>query len=120
MKKVLVCGMLLGLLTTLSWAQRERTVVGPAARMGGVGPAARIGPNSLGIPPHGIAPNARTAGTATTVRPNATAGKATTVRPNATNGGAAKTVRPNVTKMPNKVILPDADGINGRTVIPPQ
>ncbi len=105
MKKVLVFGVLLGLLTTVSWAQRGRTVggVGPTARLPG---ATRMPPNAVGIPHRGIAPNATSTGTGKTVKPNATAGQ------------TAKTVGPNATKLPHRVVLPDADGITGRTIGP--
>jgi hypothetical protein len=94
MKKVLICGMLLGLLTSVSFAQRGRTVgsIGPAARGASIGPNigpmgsnARINPSAINVGHDGIAPNARPVGAVTpTVSPNAgKSGTTTSVGPNA-------------------------------------
>jgi len=104
MKKLLICGMLLGLLTGVSVAQRGRAVggAGPAARVapsGPIAPNARISPNTIGIE-HGGA------------LPNATTKKSQTITPNATNAPAARTVGPDAGStpdtVPGHVITPDA------------
>jgi hypothetical protein len=105
MKKTIVCGMLLGLLTTVGSAQRARTEPGmvPRARTVGVGPSVPMTPNvgvgatSGNLGHDGVAPSARTTGSkASTVTPNATNGTtASTVKPNATSDNTARTVDPN-------------------------
>ena len=110
MKKVLVCGMLLGLLTSVSFAQRGRAVggVGQGARTPNVGPVspnARMSPNAIGVEHDGVLPNATTTGkNPKPLTPNATTDPtAKTVDP------AAKTVGPNSeTTVPDRVITPDA------------
>jgi hypothetical protein len=112
MKKVLVCGMLLGLLTSVGYAQRGHAVggVGPAARtmpnVGPVSPNARINPGAISTGPH-----------ATTVGPQATTVEKNPnrVAPNATTDPTAKTVGPEATNVgahtvtvPDRVITPDA------------
>ena len=71
MKKILICGMLLGLLSTLSFAQRGRATggVGPTVGMSNTAPMAHTMPNAVPVPHQGISPNA--------VGPN---GKAKTAR----------------------------------------
>ena len=69
MKKILICGMLLGLLSSVSVAQRGRAIgMGPTARgpvganvgpIGPIGPNARINPSSVSVGHGGIAPNAK-------------------------------------------------------------
>ena len=66
MKKLFVLGMLLGLLTSLSFAQRGRAVgMGPTARgpiganVGPMSPSARINPNAVTVGHDGISPNAK-------------------------------------------------------------
>jgi hypothetical protein len=111
MKKVLVCGMLLGLLTSVSFAQRGRAIggVGTSARIPNVGPVsstARINPNSINKGHDGVLPNATTPGkNPKPLTPNATTDPtARTVDP------TAKTVGPNtVTTVPDRVITPDAN-----------
>jgi len=110
MKKVLVCGMLLGLLTSVSFAQRGRAIggVGTSARIPNVGPVspnASINPNSISTGHDGVLPNATTPGK----NPNR-AGPNATFDPTAqTVGPTAKTVGPNtVTTVPDRVITPDA------------
>jgi len=119
MKKVLVCGMLLGLLTSVSYAQRGHAVggVGPSARIPSVGPVspnARINPSAIGIGHAGVLPNATTTGkNPTHVGPNATFDpNARTVGPTAnTAEPSARTVGPNtVTTVPDRVITPNATG----------
>jgi hypothetical protein len=101
MKKILVCGILLGLLTTVSFAQRRALSTGgtiPGARLPNA-TSTHIGmnPNSLGLPHGGVLPSA-------------TAGKASkTTTPNSTNNPRATTVKPNSeTIQPDNVKLPDA------------
>ena len=110
MKKILVCGMLLGLLTAVSWAQRGRTMGGagvtPGARMpsAGVGsPNIGMNPNAVGMPQGGALPRATTS-------PNATTSKTPhTVKPNATSDPKANTVGSHTeSRAPDHVTLPDA------------
>ncbi|MGB8887212.1 MAG: hypothetical protein WCC87_10845 [Candidatus Korobacteraceae bacterium] len=81
MKKVLVCGMLLGLIPSLALAQRGRMAggIGPSAHtpnVGGMPSNVGIHPNAVGISHDGIAPNATTVGNQSkTVTPNATSSK---------------------------------------------
>lgn len=112
MKKLLVCGMLLGLLTGVSYAQRGRTVggVGPSAarfpNVGPVSPHAGVNPNSIGMAHGGVLPNATTTTSKTpkTITPNATFDpKAQTVGPHAT------TTAPVHGTLPNAHIGPGAD-----------
>jgi hypothetical protein len=129
MKKILICGMLLGLLTGVGVAQRGRTMgnVGPTARSApnvGVAPSARtIGPNT-GIAPNartvgpnaGIAANARIAPNATTVGPNAT-----TVNPNAVKiGPNATTVAPHAKTVPDSAVTPSAKTVAPDARVAPQ
>jgi len=109
MKRILVCGMLLGLLTAVSWAQRGRTMGGggvtPGARMpsAGVGsPNVGMNPHAVGMP-HGALPSAATS-------PNATTSKTPdTVKPNATFNPKANTVGSHTESgAPDHVTLPDA------------
>ena len=101
MKKILVCGMLLGLLTSVSFAQRGRLSSGgtiPGARLpNATSTHVGVNQNSLGLPHGGVLPRA-------------TAGKTSkTTSPNATNNPRATTVRPNSeTIQPDNVKLPDA------------
>jgi hypothetical protein len=109
MKQVLVCGMLLGLLTTVSFAQRGHAVGGVGTNpgitnVGPVSPIARPSPNAITVPHEGVAPNA------TTVEKNPSR-----VAPNATSDPTAKTVAPTANTVgttpgtvPDRVILPNA------------
>ena len=110
MKKVLIQGMLLGLLTGMCAAQR-----GHAA--GGVAPMARTTPNAITASHDGIAPNARTAGSVTAAPPRAITvapNPKTTVAPNATVSPNAKTtVAPNARTSAPETVAP-----NARTVAP--
>ena len=92
MKKLLICGLLLGLLSGISFAQRGRTIggIGPAAHGASIGPNigpmspnARINPSAIGLGHAGVSPNAKPVGDITGVP--ATAGKSrtsTSVGPN--------------------------------------
>src|SRR5271155_2241214 len=96
MKKILVCGMLLGLLTSVSYAQRGHAVggVGPGARIPNVGPVspnARTSPNAIGVGHDGVMPNAVT----TQKNPKPLTPNATTDPTAKTVGSTAKTVGPN-------------------------
>lgn len=110
MKKVLICGMMLGLLTSVSYAQRGHAIggVGPGARTPNVGPVspnARVSPNAIGVGHDGVMPNAVTMGkNPKPLTPNGTTDPtAKTVDP------TAKTVGPNtITTVPDRVITPDA------------
>lgn len=134
MKKLIICGMLLGLLTTVSVAQRGRAVGGasPTARMPNVAPmsqpmspVART-PNAAATSHDGVTPNAVSGSThAKTVSPNAesnaNASATQSVSPNATNGNAApaaRTVDPHATTVPDRVTVPDASR-NGQTRVDP-
>jgi len=121
MKKVFVCGMLLGFLTTLSYAQRGHSIggVGPMARprgadLGGIhsttglNPNAKINPNSVGIGHGGVTPNAI---------PMSTHSK--TVSPDAAGDPSVRTVHPNATTMPDaRPVPPDAERVPDRVNVP--
>ncbi len=106
LKKVIACGMLLGLLTAVSFAQHQRTA------SGGTMPGARL-PNTvhsggvLGNPtyPSSVkaAPNTHTIG----------------VQPNTTTSPTAKTVGPNVNTNPDHVTTPNAQDVGNRTAAGP-
>jgi len=120
MKRILILGMLIGLLTSVGFAQRGRMVT-PAARMpapsarvtpdvGAVAPNARMAPNAITTAP--VPPNARGVTpippTATTVAP-----RATTVAPNAqTPGSHATSVNPNAITIPPETVTPNARTVN--------
>ncbi len=133
MRKLIVCGMLLGLLSTVSVAQRGRATggAGPTVRMPNaapmsqpMSPVART-PNAAATSHDGIAPDAVSGSThSKTVSPNAqsnTSASATqavspnadsrakasapqNVNPNATNGSGAPAAR---TVDPNATTVPD-------------
>jgi hypothetical protein len=110
MRKVLVCGMLLGLLTSVSYAQRGHAVggVGPSAatmpNIGSMSPNARINPNATGMGHDGVLPNATTAGK----NPARVAPNATTDPTAKTVGPAANTVGTHAITVPGRVITPEA------------
>ena len=119
MKKLIICGMLLGFLSTLSFAQRGRAAggAGPAVGMSNAAPVAHTTPNAIPVPHQGVSPNA--------VGPN---GKATTVAPNAaatpnasptTSPNAKSTTAPDARNVPNRVTMPDADGLGTQPRISP-
>jgi len=110
MKKIVICGMMLGLLTAVSWAQRGRSIGGMPtnAHIPNVGPIsthAGMNPNAISMPHGGVFPSATTkpnAETTTSKNPN-------TVRPNATMDPIAPTVGSHTESVPpTRVILPDA------------
>ena len=90
LKKVLACGMLLGLLSGVSFAQHMRL------RTGGTMPGARL-PNTvhgtLGTPSAGSVSDAHQ------------------VRPNATTTDNAKTVKPNTSITPDRPPMPDTPNL---------
>jgi hypothetical protein len=106
MKKLLVCGMLLAFLTSVSFAQRGRAIGGvgatasPGARFPSVtpaSPAARTNPNSISTGHDGALPNA------TKVEKDPT-----TVKPNATSNRTFNPVGPEPVTGPDTVTMPDA------------
>jgi len=110
MKKVLACGMLLGLLTAVSFAQHQRT------GFGGTMPGARL-PNAVpgaGSPNHGTFPG--TFPSQGQAAPNA---HTTGVQPNSVTPATPNTVRPNPTMTPDRVQLPDTQNGTNRTAGPP-
>ncbi|MFZ0314125.1 MAG: hypothetical protein WAL85_15570 [Candidatus Korobacteraceae bacterium] len=121
MKQVLVFGMLLGLLTSVSFAQRGHAVGGVGANpgipnVGPVSPMARPSPNAITMPHEGVAPNATTVEkNPSRVAPNATTDPtAKTVGSTAqTVGPDAKTVGPTTVTVPDRVITPNAQNAPG-------
>jgi hypothetical protein len=105
MKKVILCGMLLSLLTGMCFAQR-----GGARSMGTVGPNVRMAPNA------GMAPDARPLPNARNVGSNiGTAGS------NVGSGTHAKAVGPASVAGANATKAVDPDSVAGpkaRTVVP--
>ncbi len=113
-KTVVACGMLLGLLSTVGFAQRQRLATG------GTMPGARLpnATNGTGVSNSGIkagqgssTSSSRTGGV---VQPNATSTPtAKTVSPNASNGN------PNAGKAPDRAAVPDASSQGNRTSVGP-
>lgn len=99
LSKLIACGMLLGLLSGVSFAQRGRLA------NGGTVPGARL-------------PSAWTLGHGTTHTPTSgtTVPNAPKIQPNTTTSPTAKTVGPNANTVPNNATpLPNSrDGVNGR------
>jgi hypothetical protein len=111
MKKVLICGMLLGLLPGLAFAQRGRMVggIGPSAWTANVGPMTpNLGarPNAVSAGHDGVAPSATPVGS-----------ELKTVTPSATSGPTASSVGANSKIVPDRIILPDAHRGAGNTGI---
>src|SRR5690349_21776319 len=105
LKKAIACGMLLGLLTVAGVAQRGRLANGgsvPAARL----PNAVSGGQHVGTPIKpaqiGIAPNAHT----------------TVASPAATTTPTPKKTGANTTRVPDRVITPDAHDMGNPTAVP--
>ena len=112
-KTIVACGMLLGLLSTASFAQRQRLGTG------GTMPGARL-PNATnggGTFNKGISVgqgSITSTGKGGTVQPNATGSASSrTVSPN------AGTINPNGSKVPDHVTVPDANGLGNRTNVGP-
>jgi hypothetical protein len=145
MKKILICGMMLGLMTGVGFAQRGRAVggVGPTAGMPSA-PIGRTAPNTVTAVPRAPAPNAVSAPNNTkAVTPNATgsdaaktvapntnsADNAKTVGPNtnsaddaktvAPNAGASTSVSPNSNSVPDRAMNPDAQGVSDQPRVTP-
>ncbi len=135
MKRILICGMLLALATSLSFAQRSRGVgpstggIGPA--VGHVGPAVRgpdIGPMSPASPvrPDAVGPD-RTAPVAAPNHVSTTSSDATGVGPDTTRRVApdakapgANNVKPaSPVGVPDRAVMPDANGISDHARINP-
>lgn len=121
MKKTLICGMMLGLLTSVSFAQRAHTVrptatVPHTVGMAPVAPMAATTPNAVSSAPAKVAPDSVTGSThAKTVTPNATlpASTANTATPSAASTSpTARTVNPNANTVPDRTMLPDAQGVS--------
>jgi len=111
MKRLLICGMLLGLLTTVCMAQRGGSRPMPNVRM----------PNAIENQHGGVAPNAIAPGSARTVGPvTTTAPPSATVPPNAERMGThANTVSPHTTVSPNATtVAPNARTSGAETVAP--
>jgi hypothetical protein len=149
MKKVIICGMVLGLLSTVSFAQRGRAAGGtaPTARMPNAAPMSQpmapvartpnaAAPNHDGVTPNAVSgsnhsqtvsPNAKSnsgASATQTVSPNAesnaNASATQSVNPNATNGNAPAAR----TVDPNATTVPDRVTVpdatsNGQTRVDP-
>ncbi len=114
MKKVLICGMLLGLLPSLAFAQRGRAVggMGPTAHMPSVGSMPSnvgIHPNAIGTGHDGIAPNSVPAGSASK-----------TVSPNATTSKVPSSAGTNPKTVPDRVIPADTGTMSPVTGVGPE
>jgi hypothetical protein len=126
MKRILICGVMLGLLTGASFAQRGRAAGGGTPAVGGVGSTARMPgnapvvhstPNAVTATHESTAPDAVSGSTkAKTVTPNATGGAATTVSPNAGNPSA---MSPSANTVPDRAINPDAQDTSDHTRVNP-
>ena len=113
-KSLMACGMLLGLLSTVGFAQRQRL------NTGGTMPGARL-PNA--VHGGGTSNSGITAGQGSSTSNGRTGG---VVQPNATSTPTAKTVSPNAStgnpnagRVPDRVTVPDATGRGNRTSVGP-
>jgi hypothetical protein len=122
MKRILLCGVMLGLMAGVGFAQRGRAAggagsaagaVGPSARMPGNAPMARTAPNAVTNAQGSMAPDAVSGSATKTVKPNGTSGANSTVA--APNAGNATTVSPNANTVPDRAMNPDAQGISDHT-----
>ena len=116
MKKVLICGMLLGLLPSLAWAQRGRVAggIGSSARMPSVGSVPSnvgIHPGAVNVGHDGVAPNATPSAS-----PVGTQSK--TVSP--ANGGTANNSGTNPKTIPDRVIPADTGTMSPVTGVGPE
>ncbi len=114
MKKVLICGMLLGLLPCVAFAQRGRAVggMGPAAHMPNVGSMpSNVGvhPNAVGIGHNGVAPNSAPIGS-----------NSKTVAPNATTSKVPDNAATNPKTVPDRVIPADTGTMSPVTGVGPE
>ncbi len=103
LNKILACGLMLGLLTAVSVAQRARLATG------GTVPGARL-PNAVHQPiTHGNGDISRvTPNTVTTARPDAT--------PSPTSNTKTKA---NTNRVSDRVITPDANDVSDRIAVGP-
>ena len=111
LKKLLACGVLLGLLTTVSLAQRGRL------SNGGALPGARLPNATTHVQINHADPNVDR------VTPNASK---TGAQPDAVGVHAAKNPKPNADRVPNsanrvsnRVITPDANDVSDRIAVGP-
>lgn len=137
MKRILICGMLLALATSLSFAQRSRGAgpttggmavghVGPAARMPATGPMAptsSVRPDTTDRVARDAANNHVNAPSTDATHVSPTNGKAA---PDATVGGPDTSKPGNATgvgtrnsTVPDRTTLPDANGVSDHAVINP-
>ena len=127
MKKILVCGMLLGFLTTIGYAQRR--AVEPGALPGRGHATSPMGANvgmgtNVGMSPSaptghdGISPSAVASGTSAKSA-KSVGSTTTTVKPNAATSGATKSVDPNAASGNSSgAVAPNASGSNTASVTP--
>ncbi len=113
MKKILICGMLLGLLTAVSWAQHGRSIGrgpiatgGRAASFGAIAPSAEMRPSAAGVSHASVSPSSVT-------KPNAVKTPSKTpepVKPNAKTDPRDNSVVGSHTESsaPDHVIMPAA------------
>jgi hypothetical protein len=121
LRMVIACGMLLGLLSSVSYAQRMHLGPGaahgtvPGARMPIAVPADHIGTADANVK---STPNAKP--TATT-KPNSvtSTGASAQTRPSAKTDPTASTVRPSAGVVPDRVTGPDGNAVDGRTTVGP-
>ncbi|HUI84881.1 MAG TPA: hypothetical protein VL240_11690 [Candidatus Binatia bacterium] len=103
LNKVLACGLLLGLLTSVSLAQHGRLAGG------GTLPGARL-PNAVNRP------IGHTGSDLGRLAPNASK---TGVQPDAVGTRVSKKTKANANRVPDRVLIPDAHGIGNRTALGP-
>lgn len=127
LKMVIACGMLLGLLCGVSYAQRGRFSAGahsavPGARLPAANPGdslGNIGTTHLPSATKGpIAPNAHTT-TATNPSSVKSTAPAAETRPSAESDPAATTVKPNAGTVPDRVTGPNGNAVDGRANVGP-
>ena len=109
LKMTIACGMLLGLLSAVSFAQHGRLATG------GTVPGARLPSATSGLAPI----NSRSVGTFPgQTRPSPSAEKVG-VTPNAATNPATRTVGPNTPTVPDHMTVPDTVDLGNRTRIGP-
>ena len=140
MKRILICGMLLALATSLSFAQRSRGVgpttgagsavghIGPAARMPATAPmspttSARPDTTDTGRVAPDAASNHVNAPSTATTSVGSTNGKpapeATVVGPDSAKPANSTGTGSRNSTVPDRTTLPDANGVSDHTVINP-
>ena|SRR5271165_958343 len=120
-KTIVACGMLLGLLSTVSFAQRQRLNSGgtlPGARLPNAVHSGGTFNSGVGVGQGSTTSNGHKGGT---VQPNATSTPTTrTVSPNtSTIDPNTNTIRPNAGTVPDRVTVPDSTGLGNRTNVGP-